>query len=256
MSAPADLVRACFAAYETKDRAALENLLSDDFTFSSPLDDHISRARYFERCWPTSQHLSSFEIKNLQVEGSHVWVRYVARTTQGETFSNIEFFTVAGGKITQVQVFFGSDDPETAQESEICALMEEISAATRARDLPALLRHYAPDVIAFDVINPLRYQGTEAVGSRAAEWFASFEGPIHYHLSELRIVPANHVAFCHSLNQVRGVKTDGQPLEMWWRATVCWQKREGRWLITHLHSSVPFDMHTGQASLDLTPSSE
>jgi len=77
MCAPDELVRACFAAYETKDRAALENLLSDDFTFSSPLDDHISRECYFERCWPNSQHLSSFEIKNLQVEGSHVWVRYV-----------------------------------------------------------------------------------------------------------------------------------------------------------------------------------
>jgi Domain of unknown function (DUF4440) len=30
------LVRKCFAAWETKDRAALEELLAEDFTFTSP----------------------------------------------------------------------------------------------------------------------------------------------------------------------------------------------------------------------------
>ena len=46
-SAVSDLIRKCYAAYETNDRKAVENILSDDFTFSSPLDDHIDRATYF-----------------------------------------------------------------------------------------------------------------------------------------------------------------------------------------------------------------
>jgi hypothetical protein len=41
-----DLVRNYFSAYESKDRNILENLLSDDFTFSSPRDDRISRTKY------------------------------------------------------------------------------------------------------------------------------------------------------------------------------------------------------------------
>jgi ketosteroid isomerase-like protein len=37
------LVRKYFDAFHSHDRNTLENLLSDDFTFSSPRDDHISK---------------------------------------------------------------------------------------------------------------------------------------------------------------------------------------------------------------------
>jgi len=40
---------------------------------------------------------------------------------------------------------------------------------------------------------------------------------------------------------------------MWWRETACYRKVEGEWLITHQHSSVPFDVESGKASLDLKP---
>jgi uncharacterized protein (TIGR02246 family) len=256
MKSPSDLVRECYAAYETKDRAALEKLLTDDFTFTSPVDDHISRARYFERCWPNSEHLSQFDLKQLFVEGNHVCVRYEARTIDGATFGNTEFFTVDGDKISEVEVYFGSADPDAVNEAEIRALMDETVAACRAKDAAALLRNYASDVTAFDLIDPLRYNGTQSVGQRAEEWFASFDGPIEYQLSDLSISAANGTAFCHSLNEVKGTKTDGESIDMWWRATVCCEKRDGKWLITHLHSSVPFDMHTGLASLGLRPSRE
>ena len=251
---PAELIRACYLAYETNDRAALEKLLADDFTFSSPVDDQISRELYFERCWPNSEHLTEFDIKELTVEGDHAFVSYAALTTHGDRFRNTEFFTFSGGKITSVQVYFGSEDPGITHEIEVRALMAETAAACRAKDVAALLRNYAPDVTAFDLIDPLRYCGANAVERRAGEWFASFEGPIDYQLHDLNIAAANGVAFCHSLNQVTGTKTDGQPLSMYWRSTACCEKRDGKWLITHVHNSVPFDMETGKASLDLTPS--
>jgi hypothetical protein len=47
----ADIIRAVFAAYLANDRKAVENALTDDFRFTSPYDDHIDKATYFERCW-------------------------------------------------------------------------------------------------------------------------------------------------------------------------------------------------------------
>ena len=40
---------------------------------------------------------------------------------------------------------------------------------------------------------------------------------------------------------------------MWVRATVCYRKIDGTWMVTHEHNSVPFDVESGKASLDLKP---
>ena len=44
-----DLVRDYFAAFQAGDRPVMEAALTDDFTFTSPYDDAIDRAAYFER---------------------------------------------------------------------------------------------------------------------------------------------------------------------------------------------------------------
>jgi len=42
---------------------------------------------------------------------------------------------------------------------------------------------------------------------------------------------------------------------MWIRVTLCFGKVDGKWMVTHEHVSVPFEPQSGQASLDLEPSS-
>jgi ketosteroid isomerase-like protein len=69
----------------------------------------------------------------------------------------------------------------------------------------------------------------------------------------LEITEGGDVAFCHSLNGVSGTNTGGKRVEMWWRATTCFRKIDGQWLVTHGHSSEPFDMRSGKALLDLKP---
>lgn len=49
-----DAVRALFNAYRAQDRETAERLLADNLTFTSPQDDHIDRATYFQRCFPTA----------------------------------------------------------------------------------------------------------------------------------------------------------------------------------------------------------
>lgn len=253
MNTISDLVRQCFAAYEAKDRQALEALLSDDFTFSSPLDDNISRKRYFERCWPNSEHLRAFHIVKLFAEGNQAFVTYESEHSDGGKFRNTEFFTGDGEKLKHVDVYFGTETGNASHEAEIRALIEGRAQACRTKDAEALMAYYTPDVLAFDVVNPLRYRGLEAVGKRAEEWFSSWQGEFDHEVRDLTISASGDTAFGHSLNHVNGTKTDGQPVDMWWRETVCCERIDGKWLITHQHSSEPFDMETGKASVGLKP---
>jgi uncharacterized protein (TIGR02246 family) len=146
-----------------------------------------------------------------------------------------------------------TDNRAATDQAQIRTLMDRRAEAVRAKDLDSLLTTYTADVVTFDVISPLRTRGSAAVRQRAAEWFASFNGPLGYEVRDLSITTSDAVAFCHSLNGVNAMKSDGTRLEMWWRATVCFRKIGDQWMVTHEHSSVPFDVVTGKASLALKP---
>jgi ketosteroid isomerase-like protein len=105
---PAEIVRASFAAYRDQDRAAAEPLLADDFTFTSPRDDHIDKVTFFERCFPTVAHFSSHELLEVvPTGGDDVFVRYEYELAGGGRYRNVEVHTVHDGQIHEVQVFFG-----------------------------------------------------------------------------------------------------------------------------------------------------
>lgn len=103
-----DMVRAYFGAYESENRDAAELLLSKDFTFTSPNDDAIDRATYFERCWPQGDAARDQTIEKIVVEGDKAFVTYTCATGNGKSFRNTEFFTFAGDQIASVDVYFGA----------------------------------------------------------------------------------------------------------------------------------------------------
>ena len=47
------VVQRFFESYQNQDRAAAEAIAGDEFVFTSPQDDHIDRATWFEKCFPT-----------------------------------------------------------------------------------------------------------------------------------------------------------------------------------------------------------
>lgn len=102
------VVRAIFEAFRMKDRNAAEALLAEDFTFTSPYDDAIDKAAYFERCWPNSRVILKHVIERTFIEGDEAFVTYKAVTNDGREFRNTEFFTLAGGRIRSVDVYFGA----------------------------------------------------------------------------------------------------------------------------------------------------
>lgn len=103
-----DIVRHCFEAYAVRQRGMLEELLAEDFRFTSPYDDAIDRNEYFARCWPTSEHMREVEVETVCETGDKTFVRYHAATRDGKEFRNTEVFTFAGGKVRSVEVYFGA----------------------------------------------------------------------------------------------------------------------------------------------------
>lgn len=112
---PVDVVKACYHAYETKDRAAIEALLADDFVFTSPLDNRIDRKTYFERCWPISENAKKFEFIFAAQQDNRVFLTYESEHTTGKKFRNTEIFTLKNNQVTSVEVYFGWDIPHKAK---------------------------------------------------------------------------------------------------------------------------------------------
>lgn len=103
-----DIVRASFAAYRAQDRDAADRLLAADLVFTSPQDDHIDKATYLDRCFPTADRFVSQEILQIvDAGGDGVFVLYEYELKTGERHRNAEFITVRDGRIVEIQVFFG-----------------------------------------------------------------------------------------------------------------------------------------------------
>ena len=102
------VVRALFAAYLAQDRAAAERLVGDDLVFTSPQDDRIDRAAYFERCFPTASRVRHQELCEVAPTGGDgVFVMYEYELVSGGRHRNSELITVRDGQVHEVQVFFG-----------------------------------------------------------------------------------------------------------------------------------------------------
>jgi hypothetical protein len=102
-----ELAKACYRAYETRDRELIEKLIGPDFSFHSPPDPELDRAGYFERCWPNSGHIANFEFVRLVENGDEMIVTYEATRDDGTRFRNTEVLTFDGDVQVRAEVYFG-----------------------------------------------------------------------------------------------------------------------------------------------------
>jgi len=103
-----EIVRKYYAAWETKDWHPVDILLADDFTFSSPLDDHISKSDFKAGCWDTQiAYIDRFDLKQVIGTNNEAFVMYVCHTTNGKTFRNVEYFRLRDDKVKAVECYFG-----------------------------------------------------------------------------------------------------------------------------------------------------
>ena len=146
-----------------------------------------------------------------------------------------------------------AEENKQNDEAEIKRVLEGGVEAVRARDIDGVMSIYAPELVAFDIVPPLRYVGADAYRKPWEEVFSSFQGPIGYEIHDLSITVGDDVAFTHSLNRISGTMNIGHKTDLWVRCTACLRKINGKWLIVHTQVSVPVDLEHGKALLSLKP---
>lgn len=103
-----DIVRASFQAYLAQDRDTAESLLAEGFVFTSPQDDHIDKAAFLQRCFPTAERLMSQELLHVvDLPGNDVFIMYEYQLKTGDRHRNTEVIAVRDEQLIETQVFFG-----------------------------------------------------------------------------------------------------------------------------------------------------
>ena len=144
------------------------------------------------------------------------------------------------------------ENTRTTNEAAIRELVDGLATAIRGKNLDGVMSAYATDLVAFDIVPPLQFVGARAYRRPWQDVFERFQ-MLDYEVRDLRITAGDDVAFSHSLNRIRGTMTNGQHTDLWLRWTAGYRKIDGRWRIVHLQASVPVDLASGKAALDLTP---
>jgi len=140
-----------------------------------------------------------------------------------------------------------------AEEAAIRRQLDRVVEALRAKDLEALGRLYATDVVSFDVEPPLQHVGVEAKLGNWAKVFAVFE-TVDYEVRDLTVTAGDDLAFGYAFGRLHGTLRDGTATSgMWVRITYCFRKVDGAWVIAHDQVSVPLDIRSGKAIVDLEP---
>ena len=103
-----ETIRKYYKSWETKDWRTTDSLLADDFTFSSPVDDHISKSAFKKGCWDTQVALiAQQELTHVIGTGNEAFVMYVCHTTTGKAFRNVEYLRLKDAKVAAIECYFG-----------------------------------------------------------------------------------------------------------------------------------------------------
>jgi ketosteroid isomerase-like protein len=145
------------------------------------------------------------------------------------------------------------EEAMASTESDVGSLLHRRSEAMGTKDIDRLMSLYSPDVVYFDLVPPLRYAGSAALRARFLDWFGRWESAIGQEIRDLNVLGSGDVAAAHMLIWASGTLKGGHEVGYWVRTTNGCQWSNDGWLITHEHVSLPVDMASGRAAMDLVP---
>jgi len=138
-------------------------------------------------------------------------------------------------------------------EAAIRELIDRFAKAFCAKDVDGCMSVFAPEIVSFDIRPPLQAVCAETFVKHWQEFFESYRGPIHAEFPDVSIAAGDDVAFSYCLHRIIGTLQNGHKTDFWLRWTAGWRKTNGNWLIVHEQVSVPVDLGSGKAMMDLKP---
>jgi ketosteroid isomerase-like protein len=126
-----------------------------------------------------------------------------------------------------------------SDEELIENMLDEWAASVRAHDLEGALRDRSPDIVMFDVPEPLQAKGLDAYRDTWKLYFAD-EGSRLFELHDTCIRASGDVAWVRAILRCT---TSSDPAG---RLTIGLRRIDGRWIVEHEHHSFPIPLDEQQ----------
>jgi SnoaL-like domain len=116
-----EIIRKYYALWSQQNEwHPVDLMLTDDFTFTSPVDDRISKSAFKTGCWDTQHSLiAAHHLDRVFVVGDQAFVRYTCDTKSGKSFRNVEYLQLRNKKIAVIECYFGGNGyPSAANKTQ------------------------------------------------------------------------------------------------------------------------------------------
>ncbi|MEK7357442.1 MAG: nuclear transport factor 2 family protein [Bdellovibrionota bacterium] len=137
--------------------------------------------------------------------------------------------------------------------AEVEAFLDRFKQVFVKGDVEGVISFYDKDVIAYDMVPPLEFQGLDAYADSWRKNGGQMPGPWLFETKDERIYCESELAVVHHLVNCGATGPDGKMMSGWIRHTMTLRRRAGEWTIVHDHFSVPVDMKANKALMDLKP---
>jgi uncharacterized protein (TIGR02246 family) len=142
---------------------------------------------------------------------------------------------------------------DVAAAQEIRGWIDQWRKAVNAKDVDRVMALYTDDVVAYDVVPPLQYVGKAAYRADYQQFFSQYDSDLHVETRDLQVGASGELAYATGLQMISGTLKHGGKSGAWVRFTSLYRKVGGKWVDFHDHVSVPADIESGKAMLDLEP---
>jgi hypothetical protein len=102
-------VKSYYSGFETHDWNKVVSQFAANFTFTTPINDHISVKEFQDSCWGTNRFFKKVNYVKMVEKNEVLMLLVEINTTDNKVVRNVDVFTFnLSGRIRSIEVFFGA----------------------------------------------------------------------------------------------------------------------------------------------------